>query len=150
MTAGVVQYPPRLNQPGELVQRGRVSQRPERRFRPCGRIFREKCGLRLPRGGSFRYYRQLCLAALQAASGYRRLADCPARLALPWPRSRLTTLAEEALAGPSQFQGLLKLRKRELFGDDFVDLQPAAPQVSDCLRKTVNLRKRAKPDVVFN
>ena len=64
MTAGVVQYPPRLNQPGELVQRGPsisaarkqfvfwplsgvspeepLWQRPERRFRPFGRIFHEK------------------------------------------------------------------------------------------------------------
>jgi hypothetical protein len=32
----------------------------------------------------------------QGASGYRRLADRPARLALSWPRSRLATLAEEA------------------------------------------------------
>jgi len=55
MTAGLMQYPPRLNRPGGLVQRGRVLsgvspeeplwQRPERRFRPCGRIFHEKCGL---------------------------------------------------------------------------------------------------------
>ena len=32
----------------------------------------------------------------RAASGYRRLANRPARLALSWPRSRLATLAEEA------------------------------------------------------
>jgi hypothetical protein len=32
--------------------------------------------------GSLHYYVKLCLAALQAASGYHRLADRPARLAL--------------------------------------------------------------------
>src|SRR6185369_16374609 len=47
----------------------------------------------------------------------------------------------DALAGPSEFQGLRKLRKRKLFGDDFVDLHPAALQVSDRPRKTVNLRE---------
>ena len=54
------------------------------------------CPLRLLTGGSFRYYGELCLAALQVASGYRRLADRLAKLALSWPRSRLATLAEEA------------------------------------------------------
>jgi len=66
MTAGVMRYPPRLNQLGERGSaRPSISsprkqfafsvmsgvnpeeplwQRPERRFRPFGRIFHEKCG----------------------------------------------------------------------------------------------------------
>jgi len=45
--------------------------------------------------GSFRAAVSSALLHSEAGSGYRRLADRPVRLALSWPRNRLTTLAEE-------------------------------------------------------
>jgi len=54
MTAGVMHYPPRLDQPGDLVQRGRVSQcrarKPSEPATEGGYLNRHKAGAALEFG----------------------------------------------------------------------------------------------------